>query len=190
MIGIQTKLLYTKLFMKKSSITKMPAFFDRYIHLVDDVDLLEALRMYHPTSVFADLDKLNALNQNVYLPGKWTVRTILQHLIDTERIMNYRALRFARKDTTLLPGFDEDFFAKNSAAEERSIEELLQEYALVRESTLALFASFTDTMLKQKGETFVGSITVLAVGFMIVGHGLHHRKVLNERYLPLLEEEK
>lgn len=172
--------------MKKSTITKLPAFFDRYIHLVEDMDVVEALQTFRPTSVFSDLDALLALEDRVYLPGKWTLKTILQHMIDTERIMSYRALRFARKDTTILPGFDEEWYGQYAEADLRTVEDLLAEFALVRESTIALFQSFNETMLKQKGETFVGSITVLSLGFVIVGHALHHRRILDERYLPLL----
>lgn len=173
--------------MKKSTITKLPAFFDRYIHLVEDMDLIEALQTYRPTAVLSDLDALIALENRVYLPGKWTVKSIIQHMIDTERIMTYRALRFARKDATILPGFDEEWYGQYAEADFRTVEDLLAEFALVRESTIALFQSFNEDMLKQKGETFVGTITVLSLGFVIVGHLLHHRRVLDERYLPLLD---
>ncbi|MFN4084889.1 MAG: DinB family protein [Spirosomataceae bacterium] len=173
--------------MKKSTITKLPAFFDRYIHLVEDMDIIEALQTYRPTAVLSDLESLLALEDRVYLPGKWTVKSILQHMIDTERIMTYRALRFARKDTTILPGFDEEWYGKHAEADFRTVEDLIAEFAFVRESTIALFQSFNEDMLKQKGETFVGTITVLSLGFVIVGHLLHHRRVLDERYLPLLD---
>ncbi len=175
--------------MKISEINPKPKFFDRYINLVEDIDLLDALDTLSPVSVFADIESLEALGDQVYAPGKWTIRDIVQHCIDTERIMSYRALRFARNDQTPLPGFEENGYAQNALANQRTLEDLLEEYEIVRIGTLALFDNFSQEMLNRAG---IGSslskipISVAALGFMVVGHAIHHYNVIEERYFPLL----
>ncbi|HEV7350731.1 DinB family protein [Telluribacter sp.] len=173
--------------MNKSTINPMPVFFDRYINRVEEMALLEALQRYAPDIVFAETDLLTTLGDKIYAPGKWTVKEILQHCLDTERIMTYRALRFARNDKTQLPGFEEDYFAAHAKADRRTLPDLLEEWALLRTSTLALFRSFDEEMLMRKGLTFKGDISVLALGFVICGHPVHHYSVIEERYYPLLD---
>ncbi len=177
--------------MKPKEINPKPQFFDRYIDLVEDIELLDALEIHSPEAVFSDLDPLEALGDKVYAPGKWTVRDIIQHCIDTERIMSYRALRFARNDQTPLPGFEENDYAQNALANQRSLEDLLDEYEIVRAATLALFDNFDEEMLVRSG--MGGSLSkvpilVAALGFMVVGHAIHHQNIISERYLPLLNK--
>ena len=107
-------------------------------------------------------------------------------MIDTERIMSYRALRFARNDQTTLPGFDEDLFSTSAHAATRSLEDLLDEFAVVRQATIVLFKSFDEEMLLRTGICFNKRVSVLAIGFILVGHPIHHGHVIQERYLPLL----
>lgn len=171
---------------KWTDMPELPVFFDRYITKVADLPLLVALKQYSPSAILADINTLQALGDQVYAPGKWTVRDIIQHIIDTERILAYRALRFARNDSTLLPGFDEDFFAQHTTASARSIEDLMSEWEVLRESNIALFSSFNEEMLLRKGQAFKGEISVLALGFVICGHPVHHALVLKERYFPLI----
>jgi uncharacterized damage-inducible protein DinB len=118
-----------------------------------------------------------------YAPGKWTIKDIIQHLIDSERIFAYRALRFSRGDTTALPGFDENLFAKNARGNERHLTALLNELSLVRHTTIALFKSLNDEELKRTGQASGYTISVRALGFAIIGHQNHHQKVFEERYL-------
>jgi len=172
--------------MKRSDIDPMPAFFDRYINLVEDIDLLEALETYSPEALFSEVDSLEALGDSVYAPGKWTIRDIIHHCIDTERIMSYRALRFARNDQTPLPGFEENDYAQNTLASERTLEDLLDEYEIVRAATLAQFQHFNETMLRRSGKASASIISVGALGYVIVGHAIHHMNVIRERYFPLL----
>lgn len=172
--------------MKKSAINPLPAFFDRYINRVEEMELQDALLQYSPVKLFADTDSLLALGDKVYAPGKWTVKDILQHCLDTERIMTYRALRFARNDSTLLPGFEEDYFAAHAKGNRRTLPDLLEEWGLLRNSTIALFRSFDEEMLMRTGQSFKGDISVLALGFVICGHPIHHLHVIQERYYPLL----
>lgn len=118
-----------------------------------------------------------------YAEGKWTIKDILQHLIDTERVFTYRALRIARKDKTPLPGYDENAFATTSVADARSFDSLLVEYKSVRAATVSLFNSFTETMLKEKGIASGSAISVRAIGFILIGHENHHCEIIKERYL-------
>lgn len=118
-----------------------------------------------------------------YAEGKWTIKDILQHLIDSERIFAYRALRFARNDKTELPGFEENDYAAIANAGKRSIQDLLSEMALVRQATLAMFKSFSQEELLLKGIASHNTISVRALGFVIIGHQNHHQRIFQERYL-------
>jgi DinB superfamily len=174
--------------MKKTDIQKLPQFFDRYINLANDEDVVAALEA--SADLFEDeatKQKLLALGQQVYAEGKWTVNDILQHLIDTERIMSYRALRIGRNDKTPLPGFEEELFAANTVANSRTLDDLLEEFKLVRQSSVALFKSLTPAMLQREGIASHQPITALALGFVLVGHPIHHLRVLRERYFPLID---
>lgn len=173
--------------MLRSQIYPMPPFFDRYIPLADDIDLVEALQKSLQEFVEYDFSLLGRLGTNVYEEGKWTVKEILLHVIDNERIQAYRALRFARNDATVLPGYDEQLLVSNSDANNRTIQDLKNEFIAVRLSTITLFKSFSDEALQRIGTAFQVQITPLALGFVIVGHQIHHFNVLNERYLPLLK---
>jgi DinB superfamily len=172
--------------MKRSDIQQMPEYFDRYINLVADEDIIVALQDSLDYLNTIPLTKWQMLGDKVYAEGKWTVKDIIQHITDTERIFSYRALRFSRNDTTLLPGFDENLFAANAHANNRALEDLVAELIAVRESTLALYKSFSPEMLCKTGAAFKGPISVLAIGFTAIGHQIHHINILEERYYPLL----
>ncbi|MFP4093779.1 MAG: DinB family protein [Cyclobacteriaceae bacterium] len=172
--------------MQRADLPFMPEFYDRYINLVEDLPLLEALQHYNADWLAQEKDKLIALGEKVYAPGKWSARDILQHLIDTERIMNYRALRFARNDKKELHGMGQDNFAEQAQAGRRGVDELLEEFKLVRLSTIALFRSFTDEMMRREGICFQKKTNVLALGFTMIGHPIHHVNILKERYYPLI----
>jgi hypothetical protein len=172
--------------MTKKEIGILPKFFDRYINLsAENEDLLKNLKAFAPEQILPDLKILNNIGNKVYEPQKWTVKDILQHCIDTERIMAFRALCFARFDQNPLPGFDENAYANNTTASNRSIEDLVDELIIVRKSSIYLFQSFTEKMLTHIGIANGSEISPLALGFVIVGHLKHHVKIINERYLPL-----
>lgn len=118
-----------------------------------------------------------------YAEGKWTIREILAHIIDDERIYAYRALRFARNDQTELPGFEQDDYALESRANERTIEDLLKEFAAVRNSTIALFDSFDSQALTRVGVASGNVMSVRAAAYHIAGHELRHMAIIRERYL-------
>lgn len=164
-----------------------PPYFDHYFHLVaPDVDPLDLLGR-QPTALhqlLADITEEQAALR--YAPGKWSIRQVVLHLADTERIFAYRALRFARADAQELPGFDEKHYAAQSAADDRPLASLLAEYAAVRQATLALFRSFTPAQLSRSGSANGRPVAVRALLYMIAGHEAHHAGVLAERYLPLI----
>jgi len=165
----------------------MPAYFDRYINLTEDIAITEALEKFGQPYIEQERANLERLGDKVYAPGKWTVKDIIQHITDAERIFAYRALRIGRADKTHLPGFDEELYAEHTTAATRTLDDLLQELYAVRVSTIMLFKSFNDDMLTHEGTSNGKTISVLAIGFTITGHAMHHMKVLKERYYPLVK---
>ena len=122
-------------------------------------------------------------HEYAYQTGKWNLKEIINHLIDTERIFNYRALCIARKDKTPLNGFDENEYAMNSYATNRSFDSIIDEYITVRKATITLFKSFSNDTLQNVGQTGTSDVSVRALGFIIAGHETHHARVFKERYL-------
>lgn len=169
--------------MSKPLTTDYPAYFGQYISQVNEDDLNEAFENQLPKLQ----ELLQFINENkadfAYAPGKWTLKELLQHIIDAERIFNYRALAFARKETTSLPSFDENLYANNSNANARSWKDLSAELLNLRRSTEDLYKSFSDAMLEQKGIANNNSTSVLSLGFITIGHVTHHIKVVKEKYL-------
>lgn len=121
-----------------------------------------------------------------HAPGEWTMKEILVHVIDDERIYSYRALRVARGDLTELPGFEQDEYVPYSRANERSLDDILEEFAAVRRATIALFNSFDDAALLRKGISSDKIMSVRAAAYHIAGHEMHHLNSMRENYLPLL----
>ena len=154
-----------------------------YIKSIDNVELIEELEIsLHDFIKFVQNIPMDKFDYR-YADGKWTIKDIIQHIIDAERIFGYRALRISRNDKTPLPGFEENDYAENTAATRRSIQELLTEFSAVRHSNLLLFKSFSDDQLTRMGIASNHNISVRAIGFLIIGHQKHHQKVFEERYL-------
>ena len=172
--------------MKRSAINPMPPFFDRYINLVEDIDIFEAFEKYAPENIYSETEKLVALQDRAYAAGKWSVKDILQHVIDNERIMSYRAMRFSRNDRTSLPGYDQELLAANTNANDRTIADLMEEFNQVRQSTILLFKHMNEAMMLRSGIAYQTEISALALGFVILGHPIHHMRVISEQYFPLL----
>lgn len=159
------------------------AYYANYIAQVDEIPLVEELeislaRLIHFVREIP-MDKFDYR----YAPGKWTIKDILLHLIDAERVFAYRALRFARNDQTALPGFDENLFVDEAGANARSLQDLLTELSLVRHSSIALFKSFNQEKLLRMGTASGHPMSVRALGFVIIGHQNHHQRIFQERYL-------
>jgi hypothetical protein len=167
----------------RPDLTRVPEFYHNYISQVPEDDLMTAFK--NQTPVFIDFVK-NIPPGKIdfaYAEGKWTIKEMLQHIIDAERVFAYRALRFARKDPTPLPGFDEKLFAKTSKADKRTWDDLIEEFKAVRKSTEWLYTSFDDEQLNASGVSNNASNYVLAFGYISIGHSLHHVRILKERYL-------
>ena len=151
-----------------------------------DQDPLDALRT-QPQQIQAIFNSLSeAQAEKPYAEGKWSLKEMLLHQLDSERIFAYRALRFARADGQDLRGFDQDSYVANSQANARSIASLLAEYATVRAATLALFESFNEAELSRRGTANGGPASVRALLYIIPGHELHHLNIIRERYLPVI----
>lgn len=172
--------------MKRSDINPMPPNFAKYIDLVADVELEQAFDESNRQLDELDKDVLEKLGDEYYAPGKWTVKDILQHLVDSDRIMSYQALMLARKDEKVLSGFDQELHVKNANATRRTADEMIEEIKVARASTVSLFNSFDDEMLLRKAINWKYEISVLAMGFTIIGHQTHHLRIIEERYLPLV----
>lgn len=159
------------------------AYYSRYIEHLGETELVKGLIDSHAKYLefFKSIpeDKL----EYRYAEGKWTIKEIVLHLIDTERVFAYRAQRFGRKDTTPLSGFDQDDFVLASNANSRPLNNLLTEYSAVRQSSVQLFKNFNRAALLQLGEASGSKMSARAAGFMIIGHEEHHCKVIRERYL-------
>lgn len=172
--------------MKRSAIKPMPEFFDQYINLIEDIELNEAFEKSLLDIRNIDRAAMEAIGDKIYAPGKWTIKDIFQHIIDTERVMSYRALRFARNDMTPLPGFDQDLFTAEAKAGKKTVSGLLDELETVRQCTIALYRDFDEETLSRTGTSNKRVLSVLALGFIIAGHQLHHLKLIEDKYLPLL----
>lgn len=169
--------------VKDLNTNEYGSFYQPYIDICGQKELLEELKgsLNDTTSFFFSIpdDKIDYS----YEPGKWTIKELIQHLIDSERIFTYRALRFARKDNTELMGYDHDNYVPESKANRRDYSELIEEYKNVRQGSIFLYESFTEDMLLAAGIANNNSISVRAIGFIIVGHCKHHVNVIKERYL-------
>ena len=154
-----------------------------YIQPLENVNLIEELEIcLHDFIRFVQNIPMDKFDYR-YADGKWTIKDIIQHIIDAERIFSYRALRISRNDQTPLPGFEENSYVEHTNANARSIQQLLTEMAAVRQSTLLLFKSFTQEQLQLIGTASDNPISVRAIGFIMIGHQKHHQTIFKERYL-------
>lgn len=165
------------------SKTEYSAFYATYVNSLEDFSLIEGLEKGVEQVVSfmksISIDKL----EYRYAEGKWTIKDILLHLIDAERIFSYRALRIGRGDKTPLPGFEENDYVPHAMANNRTLESLLEEYKTVRNSTLYLFKNFSNEQLLYLGTASDNIISVRAIGYIISGHQNHHLRIIKERYL-------
>ncbi|MDF2431296.1 MAG: hypothetical protein JWP44_927 [Mucilaginibacter sp.] len=154
----------------------------RYVDLVGDEPILEILAQLQKNTydIFTRIDISKA--NYAYADGKWTIKQILGHMADTERVFAYRALVFSR-EAIELPGFDQDVYMEKATFDIRSLEDIANEYKTVRESSLYLFKSMSEEQLTQKGIASGNPVSVRALAYMIAGHEMHHIKILKERYL-------
>lgn len=172
--------------MPHINLESVPVFYQTYVKHVHDVPLLDALLKSEQ-----QLQKLltsipEEMGEFRYEAGKWSIKELLCHMMDAERIFCYRALRFSRNDKTELHGFDENTYAPEANAHARNLTQLAKEMHNLRLSTLDLFSSLTPAMLDRKGKANNTEISVLAIGYVVAGHETHHRFVLEQRYLSAI----
>ncbi len=169
--------------LKRPEAHESNDYFKRYINQVESDDALKVLHdLKSDTLTF--LKNLTAEKWNYrYAEGKWSIKEVFLHLIDTERIFAYRALRVSRNDKTPLPGFEQDDYLPYNYPEQRSPESIIEEYAAVRDATITLFKSLNDEALGFLGTASNGPISPRAILFITAGHEIHHMKIIEERYL-------
>jgi hypothetical protein len=159
-----------------------PPFYETYISLVPETDILQVLS-HSLQQLKLDLSYIGSDKSDyAYAPGKWTVKQLLQHTIDTERIFAYRALCIARGELQSLPGFDENQYADEADVSRRHVKDLKEELLTVRLSTIQLFQGMPEPLLARSGMANQKPISVLAIGYAIVGHWRHHASMLQSRY--------
>jgi hypothetical protein len=169
--------------MSRPDLTRVPDYFHNYIGQVSENDLLTAFTNQGPAFT-AFLESIPTDKRTYrYGPGKWSIQEVLQHIIDAERVFAYRALCFARKDSTPLPSFDENIYADNSKADKRDWSDLVEEFKTVRRGTEILFRSFDKEQLETAGIASGKSNYVLGIGYILAGHVNHHMRIIKERYL-------
>jgi uncharacterized damage-inducible protein DinB len=163
-------------------------FYERYIKLSNNVPLEDQLlsNAEEMKDLFLGLSDEYAMYR--YQEGKWTLKQIFSHIIDTERIFNYRALCLARGEPKPLPGYDQDLYMEDTNFNEQSLDQLQDQYDATRQATIALFSNFTEEELLKRGTISDFSFTVRATGYVIAGHELHHLNIINEKYLPGIGE--
>lgn len=167
----------------KPALSEVPAFYHGYIAQAVGDDIVPALTIAgeRMRAVLGPLP--SDLHEYRYAPGKWSVKEVVQHVIDGERVFAYRALRFARNDATELPGFEENDYVPASHADRRTLADLLAEHDAVRKATIALFNSFPAEAMARSGSANGQRVSVRGLGWIIAGHAMHHLRVLQERYL-------
>ncbi|SEW25539.1 DinB family protein [Chitinophaga arvensicola] len=168
--------------MKKNAIQPDPGYYTRYISLVPDLAIHAALEWSLNALNELDARALEPLGNYAYAEGKWTLKNVLEHITDTERIFSYRALLFARKDGQFPPTMEQDDYAANAEIDHRSVAEILAELKAVRSATITQFHNFSAAALLRTGMSWKTEMSVLALGFTIIGHQVHHFNILRERY--------
>lgn len=169
--------------INKPSVSEYPDYYQSYMNLLPEGDILQILekQIADLRHMFRNIADERA--EEAYAEGKWTMKELLQHLIDSERIFGYRALCFSRGEEASLPGWDEGKYVSNSQANIRTLENLLDEYELTRRSNMAMFRSFTSDMMNNYGMANGREMSLRGLIYVIAAHELHHMNILQERYL-------
>ena len=160
--------------------------YEKYITLVPGNDILGALEAQRLRTIQLFAARSERDGNFRYAPDKWTVKEVLGHVSDTERIFAYRAMRIARADKTPIEGFDQDGYVRNALFNQRALTDLAEEFAQVRGASIALFRGLPAEAWLRRGVANKNEVTVRALAFVIAGHELHHRRILEERYFPAI----
>jgi uncharacterized damage-inducible protein DinB len=160
-----------------------PDYYENYIPLVKQNSILEALNADEKETIRFFSSIPSSKENYTYDLGKWSIKQVLVHMIDTERIFAYRALRFARKDEKQPLSFEQDDYVLFAELDNRNLLDLVNEFESVRKATISLFNSFSTETLQRSGNTAAGKASVNSIGFTICGHNIHHINVIKDRYL-------
>jgi len=163
--------------------SEFASYYQRYIELATEDDVVAALdaQSHETAKVLGGISEQQAANR--YEPGKWSVKQLVGHVIDGERIFAYRALCIARGDTTPLPGFEQDPYVANAASDGRSIADLAEEFATVRRANVMMLRALPEEAWSHVGTASDNPISVRAIAYILLGHERHHMGILRERYL-------
>ena len=166
-------------------MTEFQKYIQRYLDLVPTENWLDEMKVSQNSTLEIYRNLSTEQSNFAYAEGKWTLKEVLQHLIDAERIFVYRAMRFARKDKTELAGWDEEEYAKNYFASERTLESLVDEFETGRKSSILFFENVNQDQLSETGIANGNEISVETIAKLIVGHHIHHLNIIQERYLNI-----
>ncbi len=169
--------------MNRPEKNEYAAFYESYVSLVEETDIVSALEknLDELQSLFADVSEEKG--SYAYAKGKWSIREVLGHLIDGERVFSYRALRISRDDQTPLAGFEQNSYVANSNFNRAKLADLIEEFSLLRSSNILFFKNLSDEAWFRIGTASEATISVRALAYIIVGHVRHHANILRERYL-------
>jgi hypothetical protein len=168
---------------RRPAATEFAPYYNNYVKLVPEGDLLAQLEKQgaETQKLLRALDEKKS--EHRYEPGKWSIREVVGHLSDAERVFTYRALRFARADATALPGFDQDVWAKTTNAHSQTLVSLLDDFRALRAATITLFGGFDAAAWDRTGTASDNKVSVRALAWITSGHEIHHVNILKERYL-------
>jgi len=164
--------------------TEYLPYYGKYISLVPDEEILSQMGTQSEATLFLLQGIPEAQSRFRYAPGKWSIRELVGHVIDTERIFAYRALRFSRNDRTPLNGYEQDDYILNASFDDYPLTELTAEFDSVRRSTIFLFKHLTEEAWTRRGIANESQASVRALAYIIAGHELHHMQILRDKYLP------
>lgn len=167
----------------KPALNSVPPYYVHYINLIPETDLITAFNN-STANTLALINSIHSTKENfAYAPNKWTVKQVFNHIIDTERILAYRAFRFSHKDASPLASFNENEYATNDNTHTKTLANLVAEYTAIRAATLSLYSHISTDMLSFEGTANNVAVTAQSIGWFIIGHNTHHCNILQERYL-------
>jgi hypothetical protein len=169
--------------LQRPSTEEYMAYYEQYVSLVGESPLIESLakQLTSTTELLSDIPEQQS--NYLYAEGKWTLKEVIGHISDTERVMSYRLLRIARGDKTPLPGYDQDEFMNGSSFQDWTLSQIIEDYISVRKSTITLLRGISDEAWQRMGTANGADISARALAYIIAGHELHHWNVIHNKYL-------
>lgn len=167
----------------RPEVNEYASYYERYVNAVPEGDLLHTLDF----QVTETINLLKNLTEDQahfrYAPEKWTIKEVIGHITDTERIMYYRLLCIARGEKAMMPGYDDQEYVKNGYFNRFSVQELLEQLSIVRQNTLILLKNLDEEAMLRRGNANGTEVTARAIAYIIAGHELHHRTLIKDRYM-------